>query len=184
MAHKSEEPRLPSPEELAGRELLRLRKERDWSQEEVARRMSAHGFTWHQTTVGRTESAARPLRVNEAVALAVIFEVPVSQLLVPMTLRVADIDEEIRQTEQARALAAEAVDRLRPVIERLEATRDEGIENMRQMASAVEKADSHLALLRQVRRVLKDGKDVPADALALVAGVRELARFPFPADGQ
>jgi transcriptional regulator with XRE-family HTH domain len=49
----------PDPEQQAGAALERLRKERHWSQEQVARRLNANGFSWHQTTVGRTEQARR-----------------------------------------------------------------------------------------------------------------------------
>lgn len=44
-------------------------------------RMSGLGHAWRQTTVTKTESADRPLRVNEAVHLANVFGVPVGDLL-------------------------------------------------------------------------------------------------------
>jgi len=88
---------IPTAEELAGAELRRLRQLRRWSQDEVARRMSASGHAnWHQTTVGKTEAAARPLRLNEAVTLAALFDIPVTQLVAPITLNAADIEGEIR----------------------------------------------------------------------------------------
>jgi transcriptional regulator with XRE-family HTH domain len=116
---------IPTPEELAGEELRRLRLARRWSQEELARRMSAAGHgNWHQTTVGKTEAAARPLRLNEAVALAGLFEVPVTQLIAPITLKAEDVQAELEtiedrwaelqqrhadaQSEQERAVAAAA----------------------------------------------------------------------------
>ncbi len=59
--------------------------------------MSASGHAnWHQTTVGKTEAAARPLRLNEAVTLAALFDVPVTQLVAPITLNAGDIEAEIR----------------------------------------------------------------------------------------
>jgi transcriptional regulator with XRE-family HTH domain len=111
---------IPTSEELAGEELRRLRTARRWSQEEVARRMSAAGHSnWHQTTVGKTELATRPLRLNEAVALAGLFSVPVTQLIAPITLkpeeiqseldtieeRWAELQEQYRAAEAARAVA-------------------------------------------------------------------------------
>ena len=60
-----------------------LREERSWSQSEVARRMEASGYNWHQTTVGRTESGKRPLRLNELVHLAAMFGVSPIRLIVP-----------------------------------------------------------------------------------------------------
>ena len=58
--------------------------------------MAGDGYeSWHQTTVGRTETATRPLRLNEAVVLAALFDVPVTQLVAPMTLEAPDIEAEI-----------------------------------------------------------------------------------------
>jgi transcriptional regulator with XRE-family HTH domain len=92
---------IPTPEELAGEEVRRLRNARRWSQEEVARRMTAAGHTnWHQTTVGKTELATRPLRLNEAVALAGLFEVPVTQLIAPITLKPEDVQAELETIEE------------------------------------------------------------------------------------
>lgn len=82
-----------------------------WSQEEVARRMAASGYGWHQTTTGKTEIGRRPLRLNEAVALAGIFGIPLQELLVPLPVDLDDIDDldsEIQAAEDRRTeLAAE-----------------------------------------------------------------------------
>lgn len=40
------------------------------SQRDVARQVKAHGHPWHQQTVARVESGARPVRVSELGALA------------------------------------------------------------------------------------------------------------------
>ncbi|MBA9003695.1 helix-turn-helix domain-containing protein [Thermomonospora cellulosilytica] len=47
------------------------------SQTELARRMADRGFPWHQVTVSRTESGERPIRLDEAAALAGILGLPV-----------------------------------------------------------------------------------------------------------
>jgi transcriptional regulator with XRE-family HTH domain len=73
----------PSPEALAGQHLRLLRQGRGWSQQDVAEKMAAYGYKWHQTTVAKLEAAARPLRVNEAVDLAVLFGIPASRLVEP-----------------------------------------------------------------------------------------------------
>ncbi|MBU3064093.1 helix-turn-helix domain-containing protein [Nocardia sp. NEAU-G5] len=52
------------------------RKARNWSQEDLANRLTDHGFEMHQTTVAKIERGTRPLRVAEAVAIAQIFGVP------------------------------------------------------------------------------------------------------------
>lgn len=77
-------PDLPAPEVLAGQAIRRLREERGWSQQEVANRMMAHGFSWLQSTVGKTEAAQRPLRVNELVTLALLFETSPVNILQPV----------------------------------------------------------------------------------------------------
>jgi transcriptional regulator with XRE-family HTH domain len=170
---------LPEPEVLAGQELKRLRRERGWSQEEVARRMTAYGFDWHQTTVGRTETAARPLRVNEAVALAALFEVPVTQLLVPVSVQVADLDEAIAATEEGltkfRRLLAENV---KPGVDRLQAAYDEASEKYYKFSSDIERLQMHLNVMRQMRDLLRLGHDLPPSAFTSIASMHEFARSP------
>ena len=51
------------------------------SQQAVASRMVDAGHSWRQTTVAKTERAARPIRVNEVASLARIFGVSPSTLL-------------------------------------------------------------------------------------------------------
>lgn len=100
-------------EQAAGRELRRLRIEQGWSQEQVARRMTAYGYGWHQTIVAKTEAAQRPLRLNEAVDLAALFGAPLAALLekspeteVRAALRAAELEEAERRrgAEDAAAL--------------------------------------------------------------------------------
>jgi transcriptional regulator with XRE-family HTH domain len=73
----------PEPEVLAGHQLRQLRLAHGWSQQEVANRMNAFGFNWQQSTVGKTETAQRPLRVNELTALAAVFDVGIGNVLMP-----------------------------------------------------------------------------------------------------
>jgi transcriptional regulator with XRE-family HTH domain len=96
--HKpNEEEDALTPEGLAGEQLRRLRLARGWSQEEVARRMAAFDVDWHQTTVGRTETAQRPLRLNEAFALAALFRVGLSTLIGPPRVDPATLgDDELK----------------------------------------------------------------------------------------
>jgi transcriptional regulator with XRE-family HTH domain len=94
---------LATPEELAAREVRSLRKGRGWSQEELARRMSAAGFaSWHQSTVGRTETGDRPLRLNEAVALSELFGVSLTRLLTPVEMTLEQVGQAIAETETVR----------------------------------------------------------------------------------
>lgn len=63
-------------EKTFGDKVRQWRRERNWSQEEVAERLRDQGFEMHQTTVAKIERGTRPLRVAEAAALAYIFAVP------------------------------------------------------------------------------------------------------------
>ncbi len=70
-----------SPEGALGETLKTLRKARGLSQEDVAKMMTMSGFSWRQTTVAKTEAAARPIRVNEAAALALCFGLTVNDMV-------------------------------------------------------------------------------------------------------
>jgi transcriptional regulator with XRE-family HTH domain len=91
-------------EDVVGRRVKSLRSARGWSQQELATRMSDRGFSWRQTTVAKTEAADRPIRINEAQGLAVVFGITVNDLL---TIPVDDYEmagAAVRLTE-LRALA-------------------------------------------------------------------------------
>jgi transcriptional regulator with XRE-family HTH domain len=102
-----------TPEEAAGQELRHLRIARGWSQEEVAQRMSAYGYDWHQTLIGRIEAAQRPLRLNEAVDLAALFGVSLEMLLTraheadagELRARIAAVSARLRPAEKALSAA-------------------------------------------------------------------------------
>jgi len=72
---------VPTPEQLVGRQLRLLRQSRSWSQLEVAEKMRAYGYKWSQATVTRLEAATRPIRLNELIDLAALYDVPFTQLL-------------------------------------------------------------------------------------------------------
>ena len=52
------------------------RRERNWSQEDLADKLRSEGIDLHQTSVAKIERGTRPLRVAEAAAIATIFRVP------------------------------------------------------------------------------------------------------------
>lgn len=58
-----------------------LREARGLSQAELARELGALGFEYHQTTIGKLESGARPLRIGELYAMAAVFGVSATDLL-------------------------------------------------------------------------------------------------------
>lgn len=94
----------PSPEQVAGQELRRLRTARRWSQEEVTQRL---GYPWHQSAMAKTEAAQRPLRLNELVALCQLYGVTLASLLTALP---AMTDRELE--EQATAKLARLEDRV------------------------------------------------------------------------
>src|SRR6476661_7860338 len=59
-----------------GEKVRQWRRERNWSQEDVADKLRMQGFDMHQTTVAKIERGTRPLRVAEAAAIAAVFRVP------------------------------------------------------------------------------------------------------------
>lgn len=68
-------------EHFLGVSIRAVREERDMSQEELARRMEDYGFSWTKNTVWKTETARRPIRVNEVVAIAEILGVHAAALI-------------------------------------------------------------------------------------------------------
>lgn len=62
----------------------RLREKRGWSQFQLSRLMTAHGFAgFHQTTISRIEKNERPVRIGEATGLAEVLGSTVTQMLAP-----------------------------------------------------------------------------------------------------
>lgn len=154
--HEVAEPgAIPTAEELAGRELRRLRAELGWSQEEVARRMAAFGYDWHQTTVGRIEAAQRPLRLNEAVSLAALFDVPLTQLLVSPTMGIDDIDGEIEQTEEKLAASLEQLEVERARLDEVNARMADVRGDYDKVAREIGWAQSHLQVLYRLRDMIR-----------------------------
>ncbi|GAA1363066.1 hypothetical protein GCM10009596_23580 [Arthrobacter rhombi] len=84
MADKSE----PSIESRVIESVIALREERGWTQSELARRMAEFGWPkYTQMTVSRTEKGERPVRLNEAEALAEVFGVEMYALWLPRSVR-------------------------------------------------------------------------------------------------
>jgi transcriptional regulator with XRE-family HTH domain len=87
-------------EPVLGGRVRALREAREWSQETVAQRMAEAGFSWRQTTVAKTEAADRPIRVNEAVALADLFGVDLDSLVRP------DLHPLVQRVQRERSILA------------------------------------------------------------------------------
>lgn len=93
-----------------GEALRHVRREMGWSQEAVAEAMRSRGFDFHQTSVSKTETAERSVRLAEADALADVFGIPLWTMLAG-----PDMGHRRRLGEYARALrdaraAREALD--------------------------------------------------------------------------
>lgn len=74
----------PAPmklEHVIARAMAELRLERAWTQTDLARRMSSAGVNWTPNRVTQLETLRRPVSLFEVVALAWVFEVPVTRLL-------------------------------------------------------------------------------------------------------
>lgn len=148
-----ETPRIATPEEIAGRTLGQLREEHGWSQAEVARRMKAYGYTWHQTTVGRIESGQRPLRLNEVVHVAAMFGVSPIQLLVPSTTP-ARLSEDIEASKEGREHVMRQLADAKARLNGASALHSDANENYQRLLRELERADMHLAALRGLEDIL------------------------------
>jgi transcriptional regulator with XRE-family HTH domain len=69
------------PESWVGLRFRELRKERGWSQDDLARRMEELGWPMHQTTVAKLEAGKRPIRLNEVAHLAMLYGLKLSDFL-------------------------------------------------------------------------------------------------------
>lgn len=72
---------LGTPEQRFAAQVRRLRIDRGWSQAELAARLQSTLPAWAQTTVAKTESASRPIRLNEVAALATVLGVALHELI-------------------------------------------------------------------------------------------------------
>jgi transcriptional regulator with XRE-family HTH domain len=71
-----------STEQRFGANVRALRERQGMSQQHVANVISMlYGLRWQQTTVAKTEAAERPIRLNEAAALAELFGCPLADLV-------------------------------------------------------------------------------------------------------
>lgn len=76
----------PGMEEEAAfiRSMKQLREDRNWTQADLAKRMTDSGWSGiYQTTISRIESGDRPVRIGEARGIARVFEVTVGMMIAP-----------------------------------------------------------------------------------------------------
>lgn len=88
--------------------LRQARIEHGWSQQKVADLLAAEGISWHQTQVTKTETGARPIRLNEAAALAEIFGSSLDEMIdgparrLTLERRVALLEERVAELRGLR----------------------------------------------------------------------------------
>jgi transcriptional regulator with XRE-family HTH domain len=104
---------------LFGGRVKDLRGARGWTQEELAKRMSAAGCPMHQTTVAKLERGNRPTTIGEVSVIAAIFSVRMAtlfedyegqdyELLAVLASRLAALAaERVKLTERLTSLDAE-----------------------------------------------------------------------------
>jgi transcriptional regulator with XRE-family HTH domain len=124
------------PEEQAGKALRQLRQARNWSQQEVAVRMAAFGYDFHQTTIAKIEAAQRPLRVRELADFAALYGVGVQELVYASALTLTEIDQVIEEVEvQLRSAQAGAAVAAQDVAAARTAARDAEMANQAALAN-------------------------------------------------
>src|SRR4051794_21320934 len=72
---------LATPEGRFGQIVRRLRRAADMSQAVIADELSARGVPMTQMQMSRLEAGTRPIRLNEAIALAEVFRIAAGDLL-------------------------------------------------------------------------------------------------------
>lgn len=80
-----------------GERVRELRQARDWTQGELANRMTAAGYSMHQTTIAKIESGNRPTNVGEVTALASLLGVSVADLFPDEDDEAAEMRAEIAE---------------------------------------------------------------------------------------
>jgi transcriptional regulator with XRE-family HTH domain len=97
-------------DEAIGQRVRERREQLRLSQAHIAMKMNLKGHQWHQTTVAKTETGERPLRLTEALALAEALFVQLSVFLGQAPIdpdRASAIGELRRLVEHIEARVAE-----------------------------------------------------------------------------
>ena len=68
-------------EHVIARNVAERRTDRGWTQADLAREMHTWGFTWATNRVAQVETLRRPVSLLEVVGLAMVFDLPVVELL-------------------------------------------------------------------------------------------------------
>jgi transcriptional regulator with XRE-family HTH domain len=166
------------PEAELAQRLRGLRAQRRWSQADLAQLMSdGYGLRWHQTTIAKIEAGQRPIGLNEAAALAQVFEIPGSELLMPFLGRRDDADELRAREDELRARSAAVERELISLIEQQTAARQRVQTVSEERERAVRRIEALAAALRDITEQYEDAQKQHQDLSArLEQGITELVR--------
>lgn len=135
----------------------RLRELREWlgvSQADLARRMTELGFRMHQTAVAKIERGERPLRLDEAGALAYLLDTDLSLMTGP--LRTGDPAQLlVRELERSTAHIEESSRLSRVLTEEL----DRVVDLRRRLLSQM---DELVARNREAEKRLQEPAEMPS----------------------
>ncbi|UGQ14330.1 helix-turn-helix domain-containing protein [Yinghuangia sp. ASG 101] len=112
-----------SAEALVAHNLRHLRKAMHLSQEHIADAMTERGFKMHQTQVAKIENGSRPIRLDEAMAIADILSIPPLAFISEAVVGAGDREFDLLQA-RFRVDAAEAD------VERLMEQHDEAVQHL------------------------------------------------------
>jgi transcriptional regulator with XRE-family HTH domain len=153
-----------SLEAHVGRRVRGLREERGWSQQDLGRRLAPYGFELTQSTVAKLENGARPVRLNEAAALAALFGVNISELIDAEVQAEAssDVEDRLRHLRWLHAAISDAQTALLAA---------KGAE--RRAAAAARAAEEHLDGLRaQLGEIAQPVRSDPPEIVDLLAALQ------------
>lgn len=134
-------------DDLIGARIKAKREHRGWSQSEMAKFLADHGIeSMHPTTIAKIEAGSRSIRVNEAVAIADLFEMTVDALLGrtgpdDSTLTFALVilrqhaHDAVQLLEQTQGIASDIEDQLESIAETFQPT---GMQGLRQASDAIQ----------------------------------------------
>lgn len=121
-------------ESIFGRRMRQRREELGISTRSFAEMMRANGHDWHHATVQRTESAQRPVRLNETVTIVQLLDAPLALLVRPESdpgdieaiqemltaaeARANDAEDAYLRAKEIAATASRAVDAARADLDR------------------------------------------------------------------
>jgi transcriptional regulator with XRE-family HTH domain len=173
----------PDPEVQAGRALRRLRMSRGWSQEEVAKRMQAYGYDFHQTMIAKIEAAQRPLRVRELADFAALYNVEVNELIYPSSDSLEEVTRELIEAEMLRAVRQREAEAAAERAQQARADLDDAEEQLYTAEKQLATLHERVQFLRQEQVKLSPRPDpshasTPAEFLDTLRQFRDWAGTP------